>query len=202
MLCFKFCEPMSHSLWEAMFRVFVHLSSDNEVVYHKIITLSSWCLYYTALFRCIGSDGLLHNFSYLQLWVVIRGLVQEWLFLILPALSIVFSLFGINLKLCGRIFFVIEGRDVSGKIMRFIVRLKRIPRIFVVWHGKSSVEIILSELIIPFFRLFFKDEKREQKHAEFISEFCVLLFALSIGRFRWMLKTSLREFAQMSCFFQ
>ena len=52
--------------------------------------------------------------------------------------------------------FVIKGRDVSGKIMRFIVRLKRIPRLFVVWHGKSSVKIILSELIIPFFRPFFK----------------------------------------------
>ena len=46
--------------------------------------------------------------------------------------------------------FVIKGRDVSGKIMRFIVRLKRIPRLFVVWHGKSSVEIILSELITVF----------------------------------------------------
>ena len=93
--------------------------------------------------------------------------------------------------MCGRIFFVIKGRDVSGKIMRFIVRLKRIPRLFVVWHGKSSVEIILSELIIPFFRLFFKDEKCRQKHAEFISEFCVFLFALSIGRFRWILENIL-----------
>ena len=108
---------------------------------------------------------------------------------------------GINPKLCGRIFFVIEGKDVSGKIMRFIVRLKRIPRIFVVWHGKSSVEIILSELIIPFFRLFFKDEKREQKHAEFISEFCVFLFALSIGRFRWMLKNILMRICVMRRFF-
>ena len=51
-------------------------------------------------------------------------------------------------------FFVIEGGGVSGKIMRFIVRLKRIPRLFVVWHGKSSVVIILSELIIPFFNGF------------------------------------------------
>ena len=88
---------------------------------------------------------------------------------------------GINPKLCGRIFFVIKGRDVSGKIMRFIICLKRIPRLFVVWHGESSVGIIFSELIIPFFRLFFKDEKCRQKHAEFISEFCVFLFALSMA---------------------
>ena len=46
-------------------------------------------------------------------------------------------------------------------------------------------------MIIAFFRLFFKDEKCRQKHAEFISEFCVFLFALSIGRFRWMLKNIL-----------
>ena len=71
------------------------------------------------------------------------------------------------------------------------VRLKRIPRFFVVWHGEPSVEIILSELIIAFFRLFFNDKKRRQKHAEFISEFCVFLFALSIGRFRRMLKNIL-----------
>ena len=38
--------------------------------------------------------------------------------------------------------------------MRFIIRLKRIPRLFVVWHGESSVVIILSELIIPFFNGF------------------------------------------------
>jgi hypothetical protein len=65
--------------------------------------------------------------------------------------------------LCGRIFFVIEGKDVFGKIMRFIICLKRIPRFFAVWHGKSSVEIILSGLIISFFRLFFKDEKVQTK---------------------------------------
>ena len=39
--------------------------------------------------------------------------------------------------------FVIEGRDTSGKIVCFITCLKRIPRLFVVWHGKSSVVIIL-----------------------------------------------------------
>ena len=87
--------------------------------------------------------------------------------------------------------FVIKGRDVSGKIMRFIVRLKRIPRLFVVWHEKSSVEIILSELIIPFFDRFSRTKKCNQKHAEFISEFCVFLFALSIGRFRWILENIL-----------
>lgn len=48
-----------------------------------------------------------------------------------------------------------------------------------------------NSLIIPFFRLFFKDEKCRQKHAEFISEFCVFLFALSIGRFRWILENIL-----------
>ena len=107
----------------------------------------------------------------------------------------------INPKLCGRIFFVIKGRDVSGKIMRFIVRLKRIPRFFVVWHGESSVGIILSELIIPFFRLFFKDEKCKQKHAEFISEFCVFLFALSIGKFGRMHKNILMRSCLYDGFF-
>ena len=32
--CLKLSKPMSHNLWEAMFRVFVHVSSDNEVVYY------------------------------------------------------------------------------------------------------------------------------------------------------------------------
>lgn len=40
-------------------------------------------------------------------------------------------------------FFVIKGRDVSGKIMRFIICLKRIPRLFVVWHGEPSHYIFL-----------------------------------------------------------
>ena len=97
--------------------------------------------------------------------------------------------------------FFIEGRDTSGKIVCFIVRLKRIPRLFVVWHGKSSVGIILSELIIPFFRPFFKDEKCRQKHAEFISEFCVFLFALSIGKFGWILENILMRICPLEFFF-
>ena len=97
--------------------------------------------------------------------------------------------------------YVIESRDASGKIVCFIICLKRIPRFFVVWHGKSSVWIILSELIIPFFRLFFKDEKCRQKHAEFISEFCVFLFALSIGRFRWILENILMRSCLLYAFF-
>lgn len=57
-------------------------------------------------------------------------------------------------------------------------------------------------MIIAFFRLFFKDEKCRQKHAEFISEFCVFLFALSIGRFRWMLKNILMRICLFcKCFF-
>ena len=47
------------------------------------------------------------------------------------------------------------------------------------------------------FRPFFKDEKCKQKHTEFRNELCVFLFTLSIGRFRWILKTSLWEFAKM-----
>ena len=85
--------------------------------------------------------------------------------------------------------------------MCFIICLKRIPRLLVVWHGKSSVVIILSELIIPFFRPFFKGEKCRQKHAEFISEFCVFLFALSIGRFRWILENILMRICLSAPFF-
>jgi hypothetical protein len=97
--------------------------------------------------------------------------------------------------------YVIESRDASGKIVCFIICLKRIPRLLVVWHGKSSVVIILSELIIPFFRPFFKGEKCRQKHAEFISEFCVFLFALSIGRFRWILENILMRICLPTPFF-
>ena len=53
-------------------------------------------------------------------------------------------------------------------------------------------------MIIAFFRLFFKDEKCRQKHAEFRNELCVFLFALSIGRFRWILENILMR----SCLLQ
>ena len=66
-------------------------------------------------------------------------------------------------------------------------------------HNPAKNNVIVSgttkkavqQIIIPFFRPFFKDEKCRQKHAEFISEFCVFLFALSIGRFRWILENIL-----------
>ena len=44
--------------------------------------------------------------------------------------------------------------DLSISYSCSFICLKRTPRFFVVWHGKSSVEIILSELIIPFFDRF------------------------------------------------
>ena len=56
-------------------------------------------------------------------------------------------------------------------------------------------------MIIAFFRLFFKDEKCRQKHAEFRNELCVFLFALSIGRFRWMLKNILMRICLFKGFF-
>jgi len=63
------------------------------------------------------------------------------------------------------------------------------------------VGIILSELIISFFQLFFKDEKRRQKHAEFRNELCVFLFALSIGRFSRMHKNILMRICFSLSFF-
>ena len=56
-------------------------------------------------------------------------------------------------------------------------------------------------MIIAFFRLFFKDEKCRQKHAEFRNELCVFLFALSIGRFRWMLKNILMRICLLPVLF-
>ena len=47
-----------------------------------------------------------------------------------------------------------SNSDLSISYSCSFICLKRIPRFFVVWHGKSSVEIILSELIIPFFDRF------------------------------------------------
>ena len=48
----------------------------------------------------------------------------------------------------------ITNSDLSISYSCSFICLKRIPRFFVIWHGKSSVEIILSELIIPFFDRF------------------------------------------------
>ena len=87
--------------------------------------------------------------------------------------------------------FVIKGRDVSGKIVRFIVRLKRIPRLFVVWHGKSSVVIFLSELIIPFFDRFSRTKSvNKNTQSSFLNSACFCLHSQSADSDR-CLKTSL-----------
>ena len=48
----------------------------------------------------------------------------------------------LSVRFCTSFESCFKGGNVSGKIMCFIVRLKRIPRLFVVRHDESSVESI------------------------------------------------------------
>ena len=81
--------------------------------------------------------------------------------------------------------------DLSISYSCSFICLKRTPRFFVVWHGKSSVEIILSELIIPFFDRFSRTKSVNKNTQNSEMNSACFLFTLSIGRFRWILKISL-----------
>ena len=70
--------------------------------------------------------------------------------------------------------------DLSISYSCSFICLKRTPRFFVVWHGKSSVEIILSELIIPFFDRFSRTKSvNKNTQSSFLNSACFCLHSQS-----------------------